>query len=308
MSKILITGISGFIGSNLAGKFLSLDHEIIGWDISPVNIDNVKYTYLNMLDYQAVFMSLGKSKPDIIIHCAGSADVNSSILNPHHDLALNVGITHNLLFAVHSLRMTDVRIVFLSSAGVYGNPNELPINEKEILKPLSPYALHKMMSEEICLYFRQNYSIDIKIARLFSAYGRGLKKQIFWDMYTKAQATRKLNMFGTGSESRDYIHIKDITEAVCLISFFAAEHDYLFNIANGEEISILKAAECFAHHMQLANTDISFSGEVREGDPLNWCADITKISALGYKKSISFDKGISDYIKWLNENKEEVIL
>lgn len=140
--------------------------------------------------------------------------------------------------------------------------------------------------------------MDIKVARIFSAYGAGLRKQIFWDMHMKAEKTGKLEMFGTGNESRDYIHVDDVIQSLYLLAT-ANTKDMFFNVANGEEITIRQATEWFAECAGIDNDKITFNGHVREGDPINWRADITRIKKLGYKKSINMRDGLQKYVDWI---------
>lgn len=296
MKTVLVTGISGFIGGKAALYFLEKGYNVVGWSrLESYGLFKIKR--ISMLDKTEILNELNVCKPDIIIHCAGSADVGRSFEDPDMDYEGNVTITHNLLFAIYKLGMVKTRFIYLSSAGVYGNPISLPISEEMPLNPLSPYAVHKVMCEELCKYFVANHGMDIKIARIFSAYGEGLKKQIFWDMYNKAKKTGELEMFGTGNESRDYIHIKDVVKALYLIATTESEYT-VFNVANGEEITIRKVTELFAKEAGINISEIKFNGIVREGDPLNWKADIYKMKGLGYKKSVQIENGINLYFKW----------
>lgn len=295
MKKVLVTGASGFIGKKVALHFKDMGYEVIGWvrkhEVTPFFIETP-----NMNDVETLVDALDRTKPDIVIHCAGSADVGKSVKNPEIDFQGNVVLTHNLLFAMHKLEMKDTRFVFLSSAGVYGNPKELPITEETELNPLSPYALHKLICEDLCKYFISNYGMNIKIARIFSAYGPGLKKQIFWDMYNKAQSGN-FCILGTGNESRDYIHINDVVKALYLIATVNSK-DVIFNVANGEEVLIREVTELFANAIGISKDKIKYNGVVREGDPLNWKADIDKIAKLGYTKCVSIEDGINSYVEW----------
>lgn len=297
MKKVLITGASGFIGAKLFQFFQKKQYIVYGWDREQTE----KVCKVDMLDSAAVTSELRNTVPDIIIHTAGSADVGKSVQAPDMDFAGNVTITHNLLFTLHKLHMEKVRVVFLSSAGVYGNPVSLPITENMPLNPLSPYALHKVMCEDMCRYFSNNYNMNIKIARIFSAYGAGLKKQIFWDMHMKAASTGKLEMLGTGSESRDYIHVNDVVQALFLLATLETQY-MIFNVANGEEVTIRQAAEWFAKSIGMREDKISFSGVAREGDPINWLADNTRIRELGYHKTVEMQEGLRKYIEWIRNN------
>ena len=295
--RVLITGASGFIGYEMGLRFMSQGYDVVGWDLKE-NQREFNAISINMSYIEDLEQGLSSIQPDIIIHCAGSADVGKSVLYPNADYEGNVTLTHNLMFAIHKLGLEKTRVVFLSSAGVYGNPSNLPITEDTPLNPLSPYALHKAMCEEICQYFVRNYGSNVKIARIFSAYGAGLRKQIFWDMNKKLKETGKLNMFGTGYESRDYIHVNDVVQALFLIAV-SETNDTVFNVANGEEVTIRQATEIFAQKASVDTNLITFNGVVREGDPINWKAEISKIQKLGYKKSVDMEKGIADYLQWI---------
>lgn len=301
MMKVLITGGNGFIGTALAQLNHKNGNQVEVWDVcSDYNGPYPAYS-VDLHDDNEIEKRLKGFRPDIIFHCAGSANVRNSVENPKMDFESNVALTHNLLFALHKLNMHSTRVVFLSSAAVYGNPTTLPISENAELKPLSPYALHKVMCEEICTYFRLNYNIDVRIARIFSAYGNGLKKQILWDMYQKMIKTSELNMFGTGAESRDYIHILDVVQALTLIAETDYDEQYIYNVANGEEVKISEITEIFAQCGKISKDSIKFNGYIREGDPLNWCADISRLKALGYQKKVEIHNGVSDYYSWVSQ-------
>lgn len=294
--KVLVTGAGGFIGAKMLGLFTQKGYTVSGWD--RINMENIES--IDMLDEAAVITVLQRIQPDIIIHCAGSADVGKSVQYPETDYAGNVTITHNLLFALHKLHMESTRVVFLSSAGVYGNPISLPITEDMPVNPLSPYALHKVMCEDMCRYFKNNYGMNVKVARIFSAYGAGLRKQIFWDMHMKAEKTGKLEMFGTGNESRDYIHVNDVIQSLYLLATTESD-EMIFNVANGEETTIRQATDWFAECAGISEDQISFNGFVREGDPINWRADNSKIKRLGYKKSVEMKDGLQEYVDWVRK-------
>lgn len=299
MKKALITGASGFIGNKTAIFFQKKGYDVLGWNRSESK-DQVLIKRVDMMDENSVMSALKSYNPDCIIHCAGAADVGKSVENPFSDFESNVAVTHNLLFALHKLSMKTTRVVFLSSAGVYGNPTALPITEDMPLKPLSPYALHKVMCENICMYFANNYDMDIKIARIFSAYGVGLKKQIFWDMYNKYNNTGRLEMFGTGKESRDYIHVNDVVQALYLLAT-TEDCNVIYNVANGIEVTIREATEMFAEAIGADKSIVEFNGVVREGDPLNWRADVSKIKGIGYRKTVDMAGGIKTYCEWLRK-------
>ncbi len=305
--NVIVTGANGFIGRSMMEYMRQQGHDVTGWDVYVQDGSDPSMLSVDMTSLSGIESAL-KSPVDIIIHCAGSANVADSVANPDRDFELNVGITHNLLYAMYRQGLKDTKLLYLSSAGVYGNPDRLPIKESDPAHPVSPYALHKRMCEDMCRYFAENHGFDIRIVRIFSAYGPGLRKQIFWDMYRKYTETGKLEMFGNGTESRDFIHIDDLKKALYLIAVSkidevlpdeAAKTAVVINVANGEEITIDRVVRIFAGCMGIPDEKISFNGIRREGDPHNWKADISLLRRFGYSQSVSIEEGIAGYCSWL---------
>ena len=150
MKTILVTGSSGFIGSRIASSYAADGHQVIGLDIRMV--PHLSYTQkecdLLTMDLEAY---LKEVQPDIIVHCAGNANVAVSVADPGFDFQSNVAVLHRMLFALKAAKLKS-KFVFLSSAAVYGNPVSLPINEDSAAKPISPYGLHKNQCEVLCKY------------------------------------------------------------------------------------------------------------------------------------------------------------
>ncbi|MBL4663625.1 MAG: SDR family oxidoreductase, partial [Flavobacteriaceae bacterium] len=182
--KILIIGSKGFIGSHCV-SFFSKEHEV--WECDVVS-DYVTPKYFLIDATNANFNEVMLSESfDICINCAGAASVPDSIKNPLRDFELNVAQVFKQLDAIRQHNPTCKYINF-SSAAVYGNPTYLPIDESHPLNPISPYGNHKKMAEEICTEFFENFEIQTCSLRVFSAYGPGLQKQLFWDLYKKSQS------------------------------------------------------------------------------------------------------------------------
>lgn len=302
--KILVTGASGFIGSHMAEGLANDGHEVVGCARAGCEFAGVEPRTVNLLDYGAVQSLLSSVRPDAVVHCAGCANVSKSVEDPVGDFQGNVTATQNLLFSLNGLGLNSTRVLFLSSAGVYGNPDTLPITEEAKLAPLSPYALHKGMTELTCRFMANNHGMDVRIARIFSAYGPGLRKQLFWDMFKKARDLGRLPMWGTGRETRDYIYIDDLVAALKLVLFDEGSASKVFNVANGVEVSIAEAARCFASAMGIDESLIEFNGADREGDPINWRADVTRLEGLGYAPTVSIKDGVARYVDWALKESE----
>lgn len=297
-NKVLITGCNGFIGSKIADFYVKKELVVYGIDV-PGSIkrnDNViLYNYnLENDDLEDIYKEIN---PDIFIHCAGNANVSISVEKPKLDFERNVEVFYKTLLELKKAGINP-RIIFLSSAAVYGNPQKLPVSESMILNPISPYGLHKKMCEDLCTYFNEIEKMNIKIVRIFSAYGEGLKKQILWDMYCKLKSTKKIELFGTGNESRDFIHIDDIVSAIDLIVNDSSSNN-IYNIASGEEVKIRELAEEFAASFGYDKDIVKFNNQVKEGDPINWRADVMKVRGLGFKQGVTLKAGINRYAEWV---------
>lgn len=302
MKKILITGVNGFIGHS-AAVYFGKEYEVYGMDISTeYRGDGGKITYYqcNMSGSPAeLSMIVTGIQPDVILHCAGSANVGASVVNPMADLDGNLHSLYQLLIALRSIEKKP-KLIFMSSAAVYGNPKQLPIRETDAPAPISPYGLHKLMCEQLCHYYNEVHGYKTRSIRIFSAYGSGLRKQLLWDIYQKYRSTGAIHLFGTGEETRDFIHVSDIMQAIsCILAYDGPQE--VFNVANGEEVSIRELAHTYAGKLGESADIVTFNGETKAGDPKNWRADISLLKKIGYQKQTMLETGIEDYIAWVRK-------
>ncbi len=299
MKKILITGCNGFIGSHMVQFYKNKGYDVYGLDIR-INkgLDRNKFIECDLLndDMSKIYKEIS---PDIFIHCAGNASVGKSVEYPEMDFNSNVEVLYKTLSSLSRAKINP-KFIFLSTAAVYGNPLQLPILENDMTSPISPYGLHKKMCEDICYYYRKINKKNIVVVRIFSAYGEGLRKQILWDMYNKYVKNGIIELYGTGNETRDFINITDVIRAMDLI-VEEDSSDLVYNIGNGEEVTIRKLALEFGKCLKIDEDKIKFNGIVKEGDPMNWKADINKIKKLGYVKKIDLEVGIKKYIDWVKK-------
>jgi dTDP-glucose 4,6-dehydratase/UDP-glucose 4-epimerase len=294
--KILIIGSMGFIGQHLFRYFSEKGNEVWGADVvyDYINKDRFFLIDASISDYNSVFQS---SEYNLCVNCSGAANVPESLKNPLHDYSLNTINVFSILEAIRRFQ-PGCKFINLSSAAVYGNPKHLPVKEDSIPDPLSPYGFHKLQAEQICKEFYDFYNINTCSLRIFSVYGPGLKKQLFWDLYSKAKSGVPFSLFGTGDESRDYIYILDLVRVIEMIAQHSAFNADIINVANGVEILIKDVVSIF---FGLFDHEIrySFSGETREGDPVNWMADITKLVSYGYQPAFTIERGLENYYKWV---------
>jgi dTDP-glucose 4,6-dehydratase/UDP-glucose 4-epimerase len=295
--KVVIIGSEGFIGKHLHSYMRAQGHEVWGADVVTRYVDPENYFLMDSSnsDFSSVFRN---TQYDLCVNCSGAASVPDSMENPIRDYYLNAVNVFKLLDSIRS-EQDHCRFINLSSAAVYGNPEQLPVSESALPNPLSPYGLHKLHSEQICREFYDFHQVPTCSLRIFSVYGPGLQKQLFWDLLKKANSGEAIKLFGTGRESRDFIYISDLVRVIDLVyqrSDFQAD---VINVANGEEVFIQDAVSVF---FGLFEQDISytFSGDSRKGDPVNWKADISKLKGFGYKASVDMPEGLKAFY---NHNK-----
>lgn len=297
--NILIIGSKGFIGSHCV-KLFGITNQVYECDVVA---DYVSDNYFQIDATNADYKDLFKIKPfDVCINCSGAASVPDSFKHPYRDFSLNTLNVVKMLEAIKDMQ-PGCKFINLSSAAVYGNPTVLPITEHAVLSPMSPYGVHKKQAEEIIAEYVRFFSLQACSLRLFSVFGPGLQKQLFWDLHQKAMQHDHIKLWGTGTESRDFIYIEDVVMAIKHIIANASFNGECINVSDGSEVKIKDAVETFrqAHFKQF---DFSFDGQQSPGYPVNWRADINKLRSYGYKPAFTLKQGLQNYIQWLQEEKK----
>lgn len=294
MKKLLVIGSKGFIGRNCVEHFKK-KYDVWECDVILDYTDNSNYIAIDSVDsdFLEVFH---REHFDICINCSGAASVPFSIEKPFNDFRLNTLNVYKLLEAIRTLQ-PECKFITMSSAAVYGNPKSLPIKESLPVAPVSPYGYHKVMAEKICDEYSRFWNINTCCLRIFSAYGAGLRKQIMWDLYNKFKTNDIVELWGTGNETRDFIHVKDIVTAIEIVINHSNFKGDIINVANGKQIKISTIAETFKESLN-SDKEICFNNVTRPGDPLNWEANIDVLKSFGYQKTIELKEGIKDYITW----------
>ncbi|MDP5200714.1 NAD(P)-dependent oxidoreductase [Flavobacterium sp. DG2-3] len=300
--NVLITGAFGFLGRNAAKEYKKRGFHVVGighgkWnyeDYAVWGIDQWVETTIKLDVLLALDISF-----DIIIHCGGSGSVAFSNTNPYEDFQRSVQSTLALLEFIR-LKNKNCKFIYPSSPAVQGNLGNIPIKEEMSGIPASPYGFHKKIAEEICFSYHKNFNIQIGIIRYFSIYGEGLKKQLLWDACKKLSSEGDLEFFGTGKETRDWIHISDATSLMGMFSDQLKDYQVV-NAGVGKvvEISdvIKKLSHCFKNSRK-----INFNGLVKEGDPIHFLADTKKAFELGWIPKISLEMGLENYVEYFKKH------
>jgi UDP-glucose 4-epimerase len=299
MKSLLITGVSGFLGRYIAQHFSELGWAVIGIDnVAPENapLPLLSSYYSLKLPNTALNDLIRKHAPEVCIHCAGSASVGQSVTDPVRDFYASTVLTFEVLNALR-LDAPKCRFILLSSAAVYGNPEALPIAENHPPAPISPYGFHKWQCEQLCREFAEVYGLQTAGLRIFSAYGPGLHRQVLWDICRKVIMQKSLTLQGTGKESRDFIHALDIARAIQIVSSKAPLRGEVYNLASGQEVTIKELAGMILNALDSTIPPL-FDGVLPTGTPLNWRADISKLSSLGFAVSIPLQQGVKSFATW----------
>ncbi len=298
MNKTVVIGSKGFIGSHLKKYLEANGSEVWGADVVADYAESDRYFLIDASnsDYKTVFEN---RRFDLCVNCSGAASVPDSLQKPLRDYHLNTVNVFKILEAIRT-NSPGCRFINLSSAAVYGNPESLPVQEGMKYNPMSPYGFHKMMSEQVCEEYHRFFGLKTCSLRIFSAFGEGLKKQLFWDLYQKAKAGGKVSLFGSGRESRDFIYIRDLVRAIEAVAGHADFEGEAINIANGQEVYIEECVRTFYEQFD-EKVNYAFSGKAREGDPDNWVADISRLKNMGYTQKYSLEEGLKNYYRWAKE-------
>ena len=295
MKTAIIVGGTGFLGSHVCQRFSKL-----GWQVISVGRGNLNpyanFHYNMQLPNEGFSDLLKQSNPDLIVNCAGRASVALSMEDPLGDFYANTALVITLLDAIRKFA-SDCAFISLSSASVYGNPIALPIKESTPIKPVSSYGYHKYMEELAVLEYASLHQIRSATLRIFSAYGERLHRQVIWDLAAKIITSNgnPVKVFGTGDESRDFIHGEDVARAVEIVSSKGDLKGEVYNLASGQEISIKQLATKI-NELSNQNSQLYFDGLPPSGYALRWRADISKIQALGFCQSVSLDEGLNRVI------------
>lgn len=241
--------------------------------------------------------------PEVVFHLAGGSSVGAALANPLEDFRRTVLSTSELLEWMR-LSANGSRLVAASSAAVYGSDHAGPISAEARTLPFSVYGAHKLMMEDLCRSYAGSYGLSIALPRLFSVYGRGLRKQLLWDLCEKIASGKIIKLGGSGSEVRDWIDVRDAVRALERTSAIASANAPCINLASGKGTTVRDVAEIVFMSWAGPGTKLpglEFNGCSRTGDPFSLVADVKAMHALDLVPNVSLDQGIADYVAWYRD-------
>lgn len=320
MKQYLITGGAGFIGSTLANHLARNNSVIVIDDLSMGKEENLeKNSNINFIagsvtDGELMKRVLSSNSFDYIFHLAAIASVADSVERPVETHQINFESVLLLLELIRKYQKNLMRLVFSSSAAVYGDEPTLPKKEESIIRPLTPYAIDKFAAEQYVLDYNYLYGIRTSAVRFFNVYGPNQNPKspysgvisILVDSYKKLQSglEKKFTLFGDGSQSRDFVFVEDVIQALLLVANKEEAIGEQFNVGTGKATSLNELIAVIDETLSV-NLPIKYESE-RNGDIKDSVSDISKLEGLGYKSSFSVQDGIKKYITFegLNANEE----
>jgi UDP-glucuronate 4-epimerase len=305
MKKVIITGVAGFIGSNLARTMMQQGIEVAGID----NFDDfydprIKRNAIEKIEYFSGFKLyegdirdsqflesiFENEKPDLVIHLAARAGVRPSIEQPALYYDVNVNGTLNLLEAMR--KSGSKNLLFASSSSVYGNNKKVPFSESDAVdNPISPYAATKKAGELLCYTYHHLYDFNIFCLRFFTVYGPGQRPEMAIQQFgRKISEGTPITLFGDGSTRRDYTFVDDIVSGIMASADKLKGYEIL-NLGNSDTISLID----LVHGIEetLGKTAIIEWKPMQPGDVEITYADISKARRLlDYQPDYPVAKGL----------------
>lgn len=304
MTKVVVTGGAGFIGSNLIQLLLS-----DGYDVAV--LDNFSSGYReNLSAFEGLHVLEGDvrdaervrqvvAEVEIIFHLAASVGNKRSMDHPRDDSLVNLIGTLNVLEAARECAVR--KIVYSSSAGIFGELRDLPIREDHTVEPDSPYGVSKLAGEKMCLAYSKLYDLEAVCLRYFNVYGKNQRYDAYGNVIPifghRMLSGRSLTIFSDGEQTRDFVNVRDVARAN-LLAARASNVSGAFNIASGTAITINDLVAVMSEISSL-KAKVVYAAP-RKGDVRHSLADISAAAgALGYEPTTDLKEGLTEYFDWL---------
>ena len=303
LRKVLITGGAGFIGSNIA-RLIAVDtgaHVVVLDDLSSgyrENLEGLPVAFLEGDVRDPAIVRRAIDGCDTVFHLAASVGNTRSIDDPVRDSEINVLGTLRVLEAARAAGTG--KIVYSSSAGIFGELKTLPIREDHAIDPDTPYGASKLGGEKLCLAYAKLYPIEAVCLRYFNVYGINQRYDAYGNVIPifahRVLHGEPITIFGDGEQTRDFVNVRDVARA----NLAAAQTPGLsgaFNVASATRITINELARLVTGASGVPA--VVQYGSPRQGDVRHSLADISAAqAAFGYQPSVTLAEGLREYMDW----------
>jgi len=301
--SILVTGGAGFIGSNMVDVLIEEEKEVI-------IVDNLSTGYKENINEKAIFYNIDLTDRKLfdvfdnhdiekVIHLGAQIDVTRSVNDPIYDSHVNIQGSINLFQAC--VKHETKKVVYASSAAVYGEPNYLPINEKHRVKAMSPYGVSKHTPEHYLKYFNKEYGLDYTVLRYSNAYGprqsaagEGGVIAIFID---RMLDSKRPVIYGDGEQTRDFIHVYDVIQANLKAMDTDTASRKTLNVSTRSETTVNKLVKLINEELDKQIEPIY--KERKKGDIRHSILDNSKaLDYLDWEPQYEIEEGIKQTVKY----------
>lgn len=305
--SFLVTGGLGFVGRHLTESLVALGKEVTILDNARTATDTrpppgAKLRIADVRDSHEVTEAV--TGADVVFHLAANANGTLSITQPRLDFENNAVGTFSLAEAL--LDSNIQRLVYVSSASVYGTPLRFPMDEDHPTRPFVPYGASKLSGEVACLALRHAYGLPVVVGRPFCIYGPGTNPQeemVEVSRYLRWHLNdRPIQIVGDlDRKTRDFVHISDVVAGLLVIADRAGTGD-VFNIGSGQEISMRQLIETIGTASG-REPALRVIAEIAD-DTYRLVADISKLEGLGYRPAKPFGEGVRELVEALGPTPE----
>lgn len=310
----IVTGVAGFIGSHLAEQLLSKNHRVIGIDsftnyypskIKYKNLENcLKNNNFSLIKNDILDMDLDSlfDKSNLLFHLAAQSGVRTSWEKDFNNYVKNnILATQKILESAKNKKTFD-KIIIASSSSIYGNQKNT-ISEETIPKPVSPYGVSKLASENLSFSYFKNFNLPIIILRYFTVYGPKQRPDMaFCRFINKNLRNEEIKIFGDGTQSRDFTYVSDIVNATILASE-CNRNGSIFNIGGDKNYSLLETIPII-ENITGRKMKVVFESK-QKGDVDKTKTDISKAKKiLNYSPKTSLKQGLEEQVKDIKKNFE----
>lgn len=307
--RALVTGGCGFIGSNVVKTLLAKNVQVKVLDNLSTgyakNIRGLDVEFVRGDIRQADVVRRALRRVDVVFHLAASVGNQRSLKDSRADSEVNALGTLNIMEA--SRKSGVERVIYSSSAAIFGELLTSTVTEDHPQNPETPYGVSKLAGENYVMAFGKLYGIISIALRYFNVYGINQRYDPYGNVIPvfakRLQQRKALIIHGDGRQTRDFINVRDVANANYLAATIAPESS-VFNVGTGKTITINSLAKTL-----LACTGLSASlvpGPKRIGDVRHCRADITRIErALGFKPDTDIRKGLSQYYEWFSRERQQ---